>query len=186
MLISLHIYCPLTHGICKGIFHGEKLRRSINKWVSICDSQTDSGAAAHFGMSWLSILRPKGVCNVPEVDSNRVSLEGFTGCQTCDVMRSRVNRLPTVTHRGAPVWEHNLKLCDNALLSPGCCQAGWPRVSAFMRQVSWAWVLIFFGFLNKTPAVSCIMYLFLFVVYTSAGLQIKAHDQIWYRLEWQK
>lgn len=69
--------------------------------MSICVAHTDSWAAALgtlYGISWPCILGPKGVCGV---DSNHVSLGGYTGCWTCDVMRTRVNRLATVTHRRA-------------------------------------------------------------------------------------
>lgn len=84
-----------------GLFHRWNLRITVSKWVSICVAHTDSWAAALgtlYGISWPCILCPKGVCGV---DLNHVSLGGYTGCWTCDVMRTRVNRLATVTHRRA-------------------------------------------------------------------------------------
>lgn len=124
---------------------------------------------AHLGMSWPCILCLKGVCNVPEVDSNHVSLRGFTGCQTCDVMRTRVNRLPTVTHRGAQCGSTTKSFVITSC-SPGCCWAGWPRVRLLWDKSSWLGCHVccqFFFLVSWTKCKTSLTFcVFLLVLYT--------------------
>lgn len=168
----------------------EKLRISINKLSGyLCSShrQWSSSRRHILGMSWPCMLCPKGVCNVPEVDSDHVSSGGFTGCRTCDVMRIRVNRLPAATHRGAQCGS-TTKSFVIASCSPGCCWTGWPHVRLLWDKSSWLGCHICWGFFvfwtkyRQSPTF-CV---FLYVLYASAGLEIKVNDRICYKFEWSK
>ena len=131
MLISLHIYFPLIPWICEEYLAVGALNKFWGKENRNKSKQWSNGSSWHV---WVWAV-PKVSVNVPEVDWNHVSLGGFTGCSICDVMRTRVNRLPTVTYRGAQC-ESAAKSFVETSRPPECCWAGWPHVWLLLDK-SW-------------------------------------------------